>query len=452
MNSRRLKILATGLFAATFLRFECNAEDWPEWRGKGRNGVWAESGIVEKFPSADLPASWITPIGAGYSGPAVADGRVFVSDFRRGTGTGGTERAAALDERTGRILWTREWPADYAGLDYALGPRATPTVDGSRVYILGAVGNLLCLESSSGRAIWTKDFRRDFGAELPAWGFSAAPLIDGERVIVIAAGRPNAKVIALDKLTGEEKWRSLSSEDSEPGYSQPVLIRSGGVPQLIAWHAGAISSLDPATGELWWEHGFPVRMNTPIATPVIGNGLLLVSAFFNGSRLLRLAPDRPAAEVVWAGRSESEIDSDGLHALMGSPVIDGDYLYGVCSYGQMRCLRLSTGERVWESQAVTVERARNASAFIVRNGDRYFINNDRGELIIAKFSPDGYSEISRASLIGPTTKAGANRRQKGAVNWSHPAYANGHVFARNDEEVRAVDLRLPAMFDESKVR
>ena len=450
--ARRLTIAAVCLCFAIFAGVMCKAEDWPEWRGKGRNGVWAEAGIVDKFSSATLPASWVNPIGAGYSGPAVADGRVFVSDFRQGTGAMGIERAVALDERTGRMLWTREWPVDYAGLDYAIGPRATPTVDGGRVYFLGAVGNLFCLESSSGRLLWTKDFRRDFSSELPAWGFSAAPLIDGERVIVIAAGRPNAKVIALDKLTGEVKWRSLSSEDSEPGYSQPVLVRSGGVPQLIAWHAGAISSLDPLTGEPLWEYGFPIRMNTPIATPVISNGLLLVSAFFNGSRLLRLAPHAPAAELVWAGRSESEIDSDGLHALMGSPVIDGDYIYGVCSYGQMRCLRLSTGERVWESQAVTVERVRNASAFIVRNGNRYFINNDRGELIIAKFSPDGYSEISRASMIVPTTKAGANRREKGAVNWSHPAYANGHVFARNDEEIRAVDLRIPVEFNESKVR
>jgi outer membrane protein assembly factor BamB len=374
----------------------------------------------------------------------VADGRVFVTDFRRETTTRGSERAVALDEKSGRMLWTRDWPVDYAGLDYGVGPRATPTVDGGRVYVLGAVGNLFCLEANTGRVLWEKDFRRDFGAELPAWGFSAAPLIDGERVIVIAAGRPNAKVAALDKQTGEQIWGSLSSEASEPGYSQPVLIEAGGVRQLIAWHAGAISSLKPSNGELLWEYGFPVRMNTPIATPVISNGLLLVSAFFNGSRLLRLASERPSAEIVWAGSSESEIDSDGLHALMGSPVIDGDYIYGVCSYGQLRCLRLSTGERVWESQAVTVERARNASAFIIRNGSRYFINNDRGELIIARFSPSGYSEISRADLLEPTTEAGANRREKGALNWSHPAYANGHVFARNDKEIRAVDLRARA--------
>lgn len=442
MRGRQSRLIPLVIFGA-LANAACLAADWPEWRGRGRTGVWADEGIVERFSPAKLQPRWSTPIAAGYAGPSVAGGRVFVTDFTRRDGTAGIERALALDERTGEVLWTREWPADYAGLEYPLGPRATPTVDGERVYVLGAVGDLLCLEAATGRVIWRKDFRRDFGADLPAWGFSAAPVIDGSRVIAVAAGRPDAKVIALDKVSGEVQWKSLSPEDSEPGYSQPILIEAGGARQLIAWHAGAVSSLAPATGEIYWEHEFRVRMNTPIATPVISGGYLLVSAFFNGSRLLRLDGERPRAELVWAGSSESEIDSDGLHALMGAPVIKGDYVYGVCSYGQLRCLRLATGERVWETQAVTVEKARNASAFIVSNGGRYFINNDRGELIIAEFSPEGYAEISRAVLIEPTTKAGANRREMGAVNWSHPAYANGHVLARNDKQIRAVDLRAP---------
>jgi outer membrane protein assembly factor BamB len=119
-------------------------------------------------------------------------------------------------------------------------------------------------------------------------------------------------------------------------------------------------------------------------------------------------------------------------------VIDKGYIYGICAHGQLRCLRLDTGARVWESQAVTVEQRRNASAFVVRHGDRYFINNDRGELIIARFSSEGYREDSRTELIKPTSPGG--RRERGAVNWSHPAYANGHIFARNDEEIVCASL------------
>ena len=177
-----------------------------------------------------------------------------------------------------------------------------------------------------------------------------------------------------------------------------------------------------------------------LATPVFSGPHLLVSSFYNGSMLLELMGEK--ARMLWKGKSDSEISTDGLHAVVNTPVIDAGYIYGICSYGQFRCLNLKTGERVWETMEVTKEKARWASGFIVRNGDRYFINNDRGELIIAKLSPRGYKEISRTSLIKPTTNPG-NRRELGAVNWSHPAYANRRIFARNDEEIISASLEKP---------
>jgi outer membrane protein assembly factor BamB len=155
--------------------------------------------------------------------------------------------------------------------------------------------------------------------------------------------------------------------------------------------------------------------------------------------MLELERDGTGAGVLWQGKSSSEIDSDGLHALIATPVIDGNFIYGVCSYGQFRCIDACTGARVWETLEVTGEKARWATAMIVRNGDRYFINNDRGELIIARLIPSGYHETSRTRLIKPTSRPG-NRRQAGAVNWSHPAYANRRIYARNDEEIIAASL------------
>jgi outer membrane protein assembly factor BamB len=424
--------------APLLFALSATAEDWPEWRGRGRLGIWRETGIVETLPPEGPPIRWRTPIRGGYAGPSVAGGRVFVTDY-----TDGVERALALDERTGRVLWTREWPADYRGLDYATGPRATPTVDGDRVYALGAKGALWCLRVSDGAVVWAKDFPRDYATEVPGWGMAAAPLVDGSRVIAVVGGRPDAKVVAFDKLTGRELWRALSAVDSEPGYSQPIQIEAGGRRQFIVWHAGGVASLDPATGRVHWEFPFRVRMNTPIATPVAAGARLLVSQFFNGSRMLRLDADLPRATLDWSGSSDNEISSDGLHALIGTPAIDGDYLYGVCSYGQLRCLRVATGERVWESQEVTRERARNATAHLVRHGDRWVFFNDRGELIFAMLSPEGYREIARAPLIRPTSPPGA-RRELGAVVWSHPAFANGHVVARNDREILRADLRKAA--------
>jgi outer membrane protein assembly factor BamB len=412
------------------------AEDWPEWRGKGRNGVWTESGILDKFPGKGLTAVWRTPVHGGFAGPAVAGGRVFVTDFKASGGTKGKEHALCLDEKSGKIVWTREWDADYQGISYGIGPRATPTVEGDRVYIVGGSGKLLCLNTRTGEVIWQKDYAKDYGMQMPTWGITSAALVDGNRVIVIVGGQPDATVMAFDKMTGREVWRALPA-NSEQGYCQPVIVEAAGIRQLIVWHPTAVISLDPETGRVYWQQPFRINMGMTLATPVLNGSRLLVSSFYNGSMLLDLEREKPS--VVWKGKSDSEINTDGLHAVVNTPVIDGDYIYGICSYGQFRCLSLKSGERVWETMEVTKEKARWASGFIVRHDDHYFINNDRGELIIAKLSPQGYLEISRAPLIKPTSNSG-NRRELGAVNWSHPAYANRHIVARNDEEIISVSL------------
>ena len=132
------------------------AEDWPELRGKGREAIWHETGILERFPTTGLKIRWRTPIKGGFSGPSVANGRVFVMDFVETQRPRGTERAVALDEKTGKILWTREWPVDYRGIYHPTGPRATPTVDGDRVYFAGADGKMFCLRAATGESVWKR--------------------------------------------------------------------------------------------------------------------------------------------------------------------------------------------------------------------------------------------------------------------------------------------------------
>ena len=435
-GSIRMAVLV--LFASAIVY----GDDWPEWRGAGRTGVWNETGILETFPPGGLTVRWRTPIHAGYAGPSVARGRVYLTDSRRTVGNRAVERALAIDEQTGKVLWTQEWPADYTGLQliYAIGPRATPTVDGDRVYVLGAMGRLLALDAASGRIAWQKDFVREFDASIPSWGMAGAPLVDGDRLIALVGGEPNAKVVAFNKHTGEELWRALSS-DWEPGYNQPTIITHAGTRQLIIWHPRAVSSLDPATGKIYWEVESEVDMGMTVATPVHRGSHLLVSSFYNGARMLQLDNDKPGARMLWAGKSNSEVATDAIHSTISTPVIDGDYIYGIDSHGELRCLELATGKRVWETMALVKDRARWATAFLVRNGDRYFINNDRGELVIAKLSPKGYHEISRTQLIEPTHPY-ARRRELGAVHWSHPAYANKHIFVRNDREILKASLAM----------
>ncbi len=413
------------------------ADDWPEFRGTGRRGVWNETGILDQFPAEGLKVLWRAPVNAGYSGPAVAGGRVFLTDFALIEGLRGTERILCFDETTGRLLWNQEWDASYAPFVNTNGPHATPTVDGDRVYALGTAGTLVAINVVTGKVLWKKDLVKDYDADNGMFGFSSAPIIDGDRLIAFV-GQAGAKVIAFDKVSGKEVWRALDTE-REIGTSQPLVIEAGGARQLIVWDTTGVTSLNPVTGAIYWTQPFRIGLGINFAMAQSG-AWLLVSTFEEGPLMLELDQRRPGARVRWKGNGTSGIMSDKLHASLSTPIIDGDYIYGIGAYGQLRALDARTGERIWESQAVTVERSRWASAQLVQHGNRVFITNDRGELILARLTPAGYQEISRTPLIKPTSDPRGRFRQLGAVFWSHPAYANQHIYARNDEELIAVTL------------
>lgn len=422
-----------------------HADDWPQWLGPKRDGVWRETGIIDNFPPAGPRVLWRTLIGAGYSGPSVAAGRVYVMDRildgGQAPGDGpkrrppnGKERVLCLDASDGRILWEHAYDCNY-GIAYSAGPRVTPTVDGDRVYTLGAEGSLICLEAMSGRVIWQRDLKTDYGVKSPIWGFAGHPLVDGEKLICLVGG-DGSVAVAFDKKTGKEIWRALSAK--EPGYCPPTMIEAGGKRQVIIWHPQALNSLDPETGAANWSEPFFARSGLTIAQPRQMGDLLFVTAFYNGPLMMRLAKDRPAASVAWRGKSDSEHQTDGLHAIICTPFLEDGHIYGVCSYGQLRCLRADTGERLWSTLEATTrngEETRWANAFLIKQGDRFFLPNELGELIIARLTPSGYTEIGRAQLIGPT-----NPDPRRTVVWSHPAFANRRVYARNDREILCASL------------
>ena len=448
MPNRRHTLALIVCTVASLATTGLDAADWPQWRGIDRDGNWTDTNIVEQFPDTGLKVTWRVPIRGGFAGPAVADGRVFILDYEETEGSrtmDGYERLLALDEETGVILWSHTWPATYRNIiwKFANGPRTPPTVDENRVYVLGAAGMLLCLATETGELIWQVDTDVDYDTTVPVYGVSNAPIVEGELLIAVVGGFPDAKVVGFDKTTGEEVWRALEMT-SEPGYSSPIVITAGGTRQLIFWHATALTSLNPATGETYWEQEFVLDNGLSITTPVRSGQYLVTSQFRNGSMMMALNNDRPAARMLWRGRSRSELPhlTDGLHSIISTPIIMGDYLYGVGSYGELRGINATTGERLWQSDAMTAQE-RFGTAYFVRNGDRHFVTNDSGELIIARFSPDGYEEIDRTPLLEPTlrTRGGASGRWNDrTVLWAHPAFANRHIVVRNDREVIRASL------------
>jgi len=423
-----------------------HAADWPQWLGPQRDAVWRETGIVEKFPADGLKYRWRVPLGGGFAGPAVAKGRVYVLDrqlakdatapdnpFARGE-IPGSERVLCLNETDGRILWQYEYDCAYT-VSYASGPRVTPAVGDGKVYTLGTEGNLVCLEAEKGRVLWTRDFKKDFNLKTPLWGFAGHPLIDGQKLICLAGGEGSVAV-AFDKDTGQELWRALSAK--EPGYAPPMIYDFAGKRQLIIWHPEAVNALDPETGKVFWSYPLrpAVKAGMTIASPLQSGDRLFLTSFYNGSLMLRVNSDQPS--LVWQSKKVSEIDTDGLHSVMATPLWEDGFLYSPGSYGQFRCLKADTGERIWETFAPTAGKSmRWGNAFIVRQAatGNSFLLSETGDLIIAKLTPEKYEEISRAHLLDPT-----NRDPGRLVVWSHPAFANQSVYARNDQEIVCVSL------------
>jgi outer membrane protein assembly factor BamB len=407
------------------------ADDWPQWRGPARDGVWREDGLVDTFAGNQLKLRWRAKIASGYSGPTVADGRVLVTD--RLVEPKQTERVHAFDAATGKPLWTHEYDCVYENVGYTAGPRASVTIDEGRAYALGSMGHLHCLDAASGKVLWSKDCNTEYKIRMPIWGIAAAPLVEND-LLIVQIGGEGACLVAFDKRTGKERWRALPDNAS---YSAPIVIEQAGRRVLVCWTGDSVAGLNPSSGEVYWQHPFkPAKMVINIATPVLENNRLFFTSFYDGSLMLALKTDALGVEPVWRRSGRDEQHTDSLHSIISTPYLEGDYVYGVDSYGELRCLDAKTGERVWES-LVPTPKSRWSTIHIVRNGKRMWMFNERGELIIAELSPSGYTEISRAKLIEPTRVQLAMR---GGVCWSHPAYANRHVFARNDEELVCASL------------
>ena len=342
----------------------------------------------------------------------------------------GKERLVCLNEVDGKKIWSHEWDCPYTTVAmYATGPRATPTVDGDRVYALGAEGNLFCLSVKDGSVKWERDFKKDYGLKIPEWGTAAHPLVDGKRLICVVGGQ-GSTCVAFDKLTGKELWRALSS--SQPGYCPPVIHSISGRRQLLIWHGDAVEALAPETGKVYWSHGIKPTYGMSIGHPVVEGRRVYLMSFNRVSACIEVAASGDSAEILWKGNSRR-----GIGGVFNTAFIEAGHIYACGQNGKYLCARLSDGEQLWSTFApASGERPASwANVFTIRHGDRFFLANDLGELVIASLDPTGYKELGRAKLIEPTHRVGSR-----LLVWSHPAFANRSVYLRNDREIRCYSL------------
>ena len=422
-------LAAVLVFFATAL----TAEDWPQWLGPRGDSSWNDTGLITKFPAEGPKVVWRAPVANGYSGPSVADGKVMVMDYQIATGKvdanpggrtalTGKERVVCLDGKTGKQRWAHSYDCPI-NLSFPNGPRCSPVIDGDLVFSLGAEGHLSALKAADGKVVWEKELKKEYKCESPIWGYAATPLVRDGLLFTLAGGRGSA-VVALDAKTGKEVWRALDTKDI--GYAPPVMMKD----ELLVWHSQALSGLDPKTGKTHWSQPFEAVYGMSIMAPRVTPDGIFIGGMGKKSMMVKPGPDK--AEIVWEGTPQISLGPKN-----GTPVVVDGHVYGCDQDGDLRCFKSATGERLWSTMAVLNNKpAQSGTFFMARTPQQWVLFNDSGDLILADLSPSGYKEASRAKILSADTPS----MGRTVVVWSHPAFANRCVFARNDKELICVSL------------
>ena len=413
--------------AVFFLPLQMHAGDWPQWRGPNRDAVWNETGILETFPADGLKTCWRAPVGFGWSSPTIAGGRVYVTDAQQ-MKPKATERVHCFDEATGKTLWCHSYDVAYPDWAFPAGqeghPTSTPIVQDGKVYTLGQKGHLHCLDAAKGTVLWTRNLETEY--KVQEFAFSCSPLIDGDLLILCIGSFPpthQSLVVALDRKTGKEAWKSPTEGVTN---SSPIVITAGRKRQLIAWTQGGVVSLDPATGKSFWTERMKTSADGAVATPVFHKDQLLISGL-----MMKLDSEKPVARVVWP---DSRAVPRRVLSNTSTPLIQGDCVFSAKSPGLLVCLDVATGKQRWETDKVTAAKG-GASIHLTPQGGSVLLYTDEGNLIRAKLDATGYQEISRVRLVEPIFPFAGKK-----LAWSPPAYANKHVFVRSDKEVVCLSL------------
>lgn len=383
--------------------------DWPTFRGAARDDVSKEPGLLKQWPAGGPKKLWsYTNAGHGYSGFAVAGGRLFTQGVRDGQ-----ETLICLDAATGKELWTTPFGPDNKAqynVGWGEGPRSSPTVDVDRVYALGATGDLVCFAAKDGKLIWQKSMQ-DLGGKSFGWGYAESPLIDGPKVVCTPGGSQGA-IAALDKMTGAVLWQTKDFTDSAQ-YSSLVPTTINGAPQYVQLTMQSIAGIAAKDGKLLWRTEWPGR-TAVIPTPIVrGNQVFATSGYGVGCKAVNVAADGTTNEVF------RNSDMENHH---GGVVLVGDYLYGH-SKGGWTCMDWKSGAVKW------VEKGKLGKGSIHSAGGMlYLLDEKSGDCVLLEPNPTAWTEKSRFKLDPQS----AIRNPKGGI-WTHPVVANGRLYLRDQD-------------------
>lgn len=421
------KQLLAELADAELLEEKPEPGDWPQWRGKRRDGVTSMPDLLRDWPEAGPPRKWRKPGGDGYSSFAVAGGRAYsmlASDDK--------EAVVCWDVATGKERWRHEYQP---GADFQYGgPRATPTLDGTRLYTVSPAGRLMCLKADDGKVIWEHDLREQLGALPPKWGFAYSPLVEGGLVYVMPGGSQGRCLAAYRKEAGALAW---ASEDDPAGYASPVAATIAGVRQVIFFTGKRLVGVTPDEGKPLWEFAWATPFEVNAATPIVvparaGNKeiayIFISSGYEKGSALVRVSRAGGGFEARAAYTTRE------LCCHFASPARRGDHVYGLDETRDLTCLNLRTGEVAWrfgrdeakDDQDLRQRGYKKGS--LIRVDDVLVVLGEDGKLALVEATPEAYREVAACRPFRDRC-------------WAMPALAEGMLLVRDRKQVLCLDVR-----------
>jgi outer membrane protein assembly factor BamB len=409
-------IAASILFATLLLlvRVPGQAADFPGFRGHNRDNISTETRLLKSWPAAGPKLLWTArSLGEGYSTVSIVGDRAYTM----GATQAGGESVHAIDLAGGNIIWSTKISSQYSA-SAGNGPRATPTIDGNRIYAQGLSGDVACLDLENGRIVWQKNVLKEFGGGRPGWAICESLMIDGQKMICTPGGQ-NATMVALDKVTGDELWRSAVPGNPGAAYSSPVVTTVGGVRQYVNFTRNAVIGVRANDGKFLWKQSGSVNGTANCSSPLAAAGLVFTaSGYGKGGALVQLTSSQgtTAAKQIYHTRNMKN-HHGGMVLLKG-------FVYGFNDGGGLTCLALKTGQVAWRNRSV------GKGAVTYADGHIY-LRSEGGKVALVQATHSAYRQT------GVFAQPQRSRRPA----WAHPVVADGKLFLRDQDILLAFDIK-----------